>query len=79
MNFEAFGVLKNTFDAKIDKLYFTFRDSRNPPEIAIENAQLDFDDQTLGFRLYSLHYPLALGDSVLVRMKGSIENQGFEN
>lgn len=79
MFFEASGVLKNSSNELIDKIYFTFRDYRNPPEILLEGASIDLDHQEVGFRIYKLKNPLKPEETLSIKIKGEYVAKGFEN
>lgn len=71
-------LVKNESNEPIDSIHYNINSETNPV-ITIPNAQLVFNDERLGYRIYELSSPLMPGESTKVKIEIDYISEGFEN
>ena len=70
--------LQNKTSYSIDSIHFNISNSWEQ-SIEIENAELVFDDDDLGYRIFELAESLNPGDSLYMEVQSDYVSKGFEN
>lgn len=78
IDLKAAHTIVNPHAAPIAQVHFTL-DHRLNPEIRMEGATVEKDDERLGYRIYKLDPPLAPGESRAMEIRLRWEQRGFAN
>ena len=71
-------IVKNKSNEPIDSIHYNINTDTDPI-ITIPNAQLVFNDERLGYRIYELSSPLQPGESMKIKIEIDYVSEGFEN
>ena len=70
--------IQNKSDQAIDSIHYNL-DPDWDVTFTIPNSELVLDDDTLDYKIFKLNKPLAIGDSLDIKIESNYITQGFEN
>ena len=71
--------LRNVNRSPVDTLHMSINPELTVRSIEAPGLRLELEDDTLGYRIYNLDAPLAVGESMELAFEVAVENPGFVN